>query len=184
MKNLFVLIVIAALSFTAIACDDSSSNNNGNNINPVVFCDNVCSKDLECDDTTNLTSCKSECEAMIPLMLETFGNALENCYDSHSCTEMETMDPGCAELATAGCDTNVEILISTMCAKEFECQGVTPTTQQIDECATDMATSGDWEMMKCFTQAAISGYTTCLGDVACATQEADMDACAAEHLGM
>ncbi|PKN44941.1 MAG: hypothetical protein CVU59_10410 [Deltaproteobacteria bacterium HGW-Deltaproteobacteria-17] len=175
------------MAFTTVACDDSSSNNNannGNNINPVEFCDNVCSKDLECDDTTDLAECKTSCEGMIPLMLETFGTALETCYDSHTCTEMETMDPGCAELATAGCDTNVEILVSTMCVKEFECQEITPTQQQIDECTTDMTTSGDWQMMKCFTQSAISGYTTCIGDVVCESMDADMDACGAEHLGM
>jgi len=182
MKTLSMLFVLAALSFTAIACDDDSSNNGNNNSGD--FCEQVCAKDFECDPEMDEQECVAECGGMAPLMLSSFLNGIADCYDSHTCEEMESMEPSCSELAAATCNTNVEDMTAAMCEKEYECGGITPTVDQINECVEAMQDSGDFMIFACYQSSAINGYTSCIEDVTCETKDADMEACAEEHLGM
>ena len=181
MKKLSLVFALTAMTFSAFACDDDSSNSNNNAGN---FCDDMCAKDVECDPEYDLQECLSECGSMAPLMLDSFIDSIGACYESNTCEEMETMDPGCAELAASGCNTGTEDLAAAYCEKDFECEGETPTVDEINACVEAIQSGGDFAMMACYRPAPLAAYTDCISNVECTTAEADFDACAADHLGM
>ncbi|MBU1069228.1 hypothetical protein KJ975_06620 [Myxococcota bacterium] len=183
MKILYILLSLAALSLPAVACDDDASTNNGNDFDPVEICDTICRKKVACG-TDALDSCKVGCEALFPWKLESYGTIQASCYESHTCTELEAMNPSCRRLAAESCDTNLDDLRVTMCGKDFECLGLTADQAQIDACVAQYEADGDFQAsFECYTPAAISGYSTCVAEVTCGNQEADMDACGVVHLG-
>ncbi|MBU1537580.1 hypothetical protein KKF84_19860, partial [Myxococcota bacterium] len=118
---------------------------------------------------------------MAERMVQEFGNSIYECYETATCTELES--DVCFEDSMASCTTNYDATVETMCSVMIECENEQPASQQdIDTCVSMMIDDEDVAIYACFTEAALGNFETCLEDGPCS--ETLMDDCMESELGI
>ena len=149
-KLIMVFSILLSVGMAFYSCGGSSIN-----------CGNACNKLKECNSTTDLTTCESNCGKMNDALNGDVLSKLNNCTNQ-SCNDIFS----CEAAAFQNCTTDLSGLFNKICEQIHGCGGIIA----VSDCVNSMSaleSSGAFNTLKCLDGGFLNSLASCASNGNC-----------------